>query len=144
LYFKRLGIILGSKIYIDFTKYNFEECIRRLKQEIIQINNQNILTANDSISKDPVKNNNNSSINDTKKIENWNEKQVDDWLNEKKIHPVIVENVRPSNGKLLSQLFSMQQEAPEFFYSSISSNKQIVTREIAHFAFELKTLFLNK
>jgi hypothetical protein len=76
-----------------------------------------------------------------KKIESWNEKQVDDWLNDKNIHPVIVENVRPSNGKLLSQLFSMQQEAPEFFYSSISSNKQITTREVALFAFELKTLF---
>ena len=29
-----LGVILGSKIFIDFTKYSFEECFKRLYREI--------------------------------------------------------------------------------------------------------------
>jgi hypothetical protein len=32
-----LGLILGSKIFIDFTKYEFEECFRRLKNEISKL-----------------------------------------------------------------------------------------------------------
>jgi hypothetical protein len=33
-----LGIILGSKIFVNFSKYPFEECMRRLKFEL-----QNVL-----------------------------------------------------------------------------------------------------
>ncbi len=29
-----LGIILGSKIFVNFTRYEFNECIRRLKVEL--------------------------------------------------------------------------------------------------------------
>jgi hypothetical protein len=31
---KRLGIILGAKIFINFCKYPFEECIRKLRLEV--------------------------------------------------------------------------------------------------------------
>ena len=30
----RLGLILGTKIFVNFTKYSFEECMIRLKKEI--------------------------------------------------------------------------------------------------------------
>ena len=29
-----LGIIMGDKIFINFMKYGFDECIRRLKNEV--------------------------------------------------------------------------------------------------------------
>jgi hypothetical protein len=32
-----LGILLGSRIYVDFTKYEFAECMRRLRKEIVVI-----------------------------------------------------------------------------------------------------------
>ena len=31
----RLGFILGAKIYIDFAKYSFDECIKKLNKQII-------------------------------------------------------------------------------------------------------------
>ena len=31
---QRLGLILGSKIFVNFTKYSFEECMLRLRKEI--------------------------------------------------------------------------------------------------------------
>lgn len=31
---RRLGLILGSKIFVNFTKYSFEECMLRLRKEI--------------------------------------------------------------------------------------------------------------
>jgi hypothetical protein len=38
--FFRLGIILGSKIFVDFKKYEFEECMRRLFLELSQYSNK--------------------------------------------------------------------------------------------------------
>ena len=32
-----MGLILGTKIFINFTKYPFEECILRLKKELKNI-----------------------------------------------------------------------------------------------------------
>ena len=42
---------------------------------------------------------------------------------------------------LLNQLYIMLLEAPEFFYSSLTANKTIATRDVARFAVELKKLF---
>lgn len=73
-------------------------------------------------------------------IEDWTESQVKNWINEKKFHSVIVKNVSPCNGLVLSQLMQMHQEAPEFFYTSITSNGKIPTKDIAYFVSELKKL----
>ena len=143
---------MGSKIFIDFIKYDFSESMRRLKSELDRFDHDN-----HDETKEENKNNNTTENNETQEnskneknepqtnriIENWSEQEVENWLNEKKIHSVICENVKPSNGNILKQLYLMQQNAPEFFYSSISSNKQIATREVALFAYELKILFKN-
>lgn len=80
-------------------------------------------------------NHNNNAVN------NWSESDVEKWLREKQINPVITQNVFPCNGQILNQLYSIQSEAPEFFYKSISSNQSIPTKDVAIFTFELKRLF---
>ena len=83
----------------------------------------------------------NKCLNDPHHLVNeWSETDVRDWLEEKKIHPVIIENIVPSNGQILLQLHEMLATCPEFFYTSLSSNKTIKTRETAAFAIELKNL----
>ena len=72
----------------------------------------------------------------------WSPKKVATWLLEKKIHPVIVDNINPCSGKILHQLYEMQQTAPEFFYRSITSNQNVPTSNVAMFAYELKSLFI--
>ena len=32
-----LGIIMGDKIFVNFTKYGFDECMRRLRKELISV-----------------------------------------------------------------------------------------------------------
>lgn len=44
---QRLGIILGTKIFINFAKYPIEECMRKLKKEI-----QNFCIEKDEIKKE--------------------------------------------------------------------------------------------
>ena len=88
-----LGIILGARIFIDFTKYEMEECIKRLNAELKQFTEvkQEILEvkasgdANEKEKQEP-KNKKSSS-----KMESWSEKQVENWLIDKKIDSSICE-----------------------------------------------------
>jgi hypothetical protein len=74
----------------------------------------------------------------------WNESNVERWLADKEINPIIVNNVKPCNGLLLYELYYMLNNAPEFFYSSITSyNSNVPTRDAAKFSYELKKLFLD-
>jgi hypothetical protein len=70
----------------------------------------------------------------------WTEKDVEKWFRDKNVNKDILDNVLPCNGKLLNQLHKMKQEAPEFFYNSITSKKNIPTREVAIFTLELDSL----
>ena len=36
-----LGFIIGDKIFVDFSKYTFEESISRLKKQILLLNSNN-------------------------------------------------------------------------------------------------------
>ena len=144
------GILLGSRIFIDFTKYEFSECIRRLLLEIDNYHKSEIgstLTAVDKPSEETNNANNNTETtinhieNKVKKTEDWTERDVKKWLKEKHINKLIVQNVSPCNGKILNQLYSIQCNAPEFFYKSITSNKVIPTKDIAVFSYELKLIF---
>lgn len=139
--------MLGSRIFIDFTKYEFSECIRRLLLEIDNYHKSEVgstLTAVDKPSEETnkIETTTNHIENDkVKKAEDWTERDVKRWLKEKHINKLIVQNVSPCNGKILNQLYSIQCNAPEFFYKSITSNKVIQTKDIAVFSYELKLIF---
>ena len=126
---------MGSKIFVNFTKYKFEECMHRLKEEIcsyqeVQINETLVSKEKDQISQILDSN----SINEIKTIF-WTESEVDNWLVAKNINKKISENVKPFNGKILLQLYQMMIGAPEFFFASITSqNCKIPTREVASFS----------
>ncbi len=76
----------------------------------------------------------------------WSEKEVEDWLIEKNVHPIIIENLNSFNGKVLSELFLMKDESPKFFYESIAVKDQatddLLLKDMALFSYELKKLFL--
>lgn len=83
---------------------------------------------------------------DIKEI-NWTETQVQKWFIEKKIDQSIIKNISPCDGRVLYELFMIKNETPEFFYKSIgyvnNSFKNSNLRDIAHFSYELKKIFLN-
>jgi len=74
-------------------------------------------------------------------VVDWTKTQVENWLNEKDVDSLIRGNLSPMSGKILAQLYEMQTVCPEFFYRSISSEHQVSTGKVAHFAYELKSLF---
>jgi len=136
---KRLGIILGSNIYIDFIKYELNVGCKRLIKEI----EETIATVKPIREKTTQSSGSQvaSSCTAAARIESWSIKDVEDWLREKEIEQVIADNIHSADGKILCQIYKMQSNCPEFFYSSVSSNHQATMVQVAKFGYELSVLF---
>lgn len=157
-----LGIILGKKIYINFTN-NFDDSMTSLNQEltkVLTIDQKSKLTSlkvpvngahlSKELSQRKAKLfsqelNSKFKLNST--ILNWSEKEVETWLIEKNVHPIIVENLNSFNGQVLSELFVMKEETPNYFYESITAGgeaqRNLLLKDLALFSHELKNLFLD-
>ncbi len=161
-------------MFINFKKYDWEECVRRLMTEV-----NNICGAkntdkpkNENKKSEPVTDNkenthsnqnhettNNHDISTNhpqsqyykrlsrekiKKVVTWSEIDIQNWFNEKKFNPNLIDTLKPDvNGKILFQMFQILQSTPEFFYTSLrtDSNNKLFLKDIAMFSFELNALF---
>jgi hypothetical protein len=151
-----LGIILGSKIFVNFTKYDFDECMSRLRAELanalktkLPVKASTAVTPSNhiSIKISPATGTSSSSISTKNEAIEWSERKVESWMCDKNVNPTIRKNVLPCDGKILNQMYCMLESAPEFFYNSISNSASrentvpAPTRDVALFAYELKILF---
>ncbi|RNA01000.1 hypothetical protein BpHYR1_043721 [Brachionus plicatilis] len=134
-----LGIILGSKIFVNFTKYEYDECLKRVNHEIDKLFKPKTEVAPPGAGLMAIPYQTDQNL-----VQDWNEQQVEKWFKEKNFNEIILKNVLPSDGKNLKQLHEMLLGAPEFFYTSISSKGSIPTRDILFFSNELKNLFNNE
>jgi hypothetical protein len=163
-----LGIILGVRIFVDFTKYDHAECVKRLLKELnavfgsrketnlteqecrietrtiempvmAQMNEPEVIAFPESrIVHLNQTRTENKPVNEAS---SWNQEQVENWIREKTFSELIVKNVCPCDGSLLEQYYIMSQSTPEFFFKSLNPNGQVSLRECALFAKELKILF---
>jgi hypothetical protein len=141
----RLGFILGAKIYIDFTKYGFDECMTRLEKELKMFDqgDTKIIQQNDCIEQDTAEKIPSSELIVKKKsVYLWTIEDTENWFNNKKIHSSIKENMSPCDGRLLEQLYKMSHEVPEFFYSTLRLDTKANLKDIACFTVELRLLFI--
>ncbi len=140
--------MLGQKIYIDYTKYENDECNNRLLKEIKSILNENIRHKQDL----KAEYFNNKSLNNETNVSGlstdelkltllWSENEVMIWMNAKQINSSIKENILPCNGRVLHQLYKMSADIPEFFYTILRSDTNSNLKDMAHFTSELKLLF---
>ena len=159
-----LGIILGSKINIDFTKADIEKSFKRLsielnylirigkipfpKTEEHQNSKNNLMDFERPIENqnDPSKKTRVDSCLDfakTKKdiIKNWTQKDVNKWIISNNFDKNIVKSIYPCNGEHLTQMYEMYIDIPEKFYNSLNS-KQLFLKDLVHFSNELKRLFI--
>lgn len=146
-----MGIILGSKIFIHFMKYDFQECIRRLKMELvhhftpipIKIPQENNIDTKKTIINysQKIKEPQGQIVNKTKL--DWTEEDVNKWLLEKNIHSGIIKMIQQCDGKLLHELFLIKNEAPEFFFDflHLNNSSEINIRDYAIFIKEFNKLF---
>ena len=135
--------MLGAKIYIDYTKYDFDECSARLQKELKNIQGED----NDVSIVPAIKNEvaiEKTVINVAPKkfmTTNWTQEQVVEWFKSKKVNDLIIENLLPCDGQLLEQLYHTLKEVPEFFHSILRADSKASLRDIVFFTTELRYLF---
>ena len=160
-----LGFIIGDKIFIDFTKYSFDESVKRLKNQINLITNhkpdpqppvtQSTITKSEPLAAEldtkVIKLVINGAGGDQNKpnskclqIDKWTESEVKNWFMQSKLNDsFIYKSLCPCTGELLTQLHQIQLYAPEFFFKSISNNDLNINdlKDVANFSIHLKKLF---
>lgn len=132
-----LGIIMSDKIFINFVKYDFDECMRRLKAELKVANAEQNQPAGGENLTDPRSDSEESDV-----VENWDEKSVKSWLKENKISIALAKRLMPCTGAELRQMYELKKSAPEFYYQILNSKKSLKSlKEIFHFSESLNNLF---
>ena len=137
-----LGILMGDKIFINFTKYEMDECFKRLKHEVsklvkakeINFNEIDQIKTSDVILEKPKQMN---------KAESMSEDQCKLWFESNKIDPKILDSLGGScNGKILKQIWEMKNRDPQFYDQSLKSiNLNFFS--IAKYSAALEELFNN-
>lgn len=106
-----LGIIMSDKIFINFTKYAYEECIRRLKNEIQseEKRSQAVQILDTKYTAQSVATNahvNNMHSNERKNVEKWSEEDVRNWMSTNGIDESVMETILPCDGLILKQFLN--------------------------------------
>lgn len=137
-----LGIIMGDKIFVDFTKYSFDESMSRLIKQI-QLNTNPNETPSLEKKVEFVNIKEVKPVLDKKQaIKMWSNEQTKEWFFKNNLTDVY--NVlSPINGRVLLQLYEIKQHTPEFFFKSLVKNDYIDLRSVAIFSDLLIELFEN-
>jgi hypothetical protein len=138
-----LGIIMGDKIFINFMKYEFDESIRRLKNEVNSFLNAKSQTSIQKDNKAPqfaINKQIAPSFNQVPKldVESWDETKVEEWFKENKLNTQILDLLRPCNGGTLKQMYDIKKECSEFYYNSL---KTLDMKTVIDFNMQLQKLF---
>jgi hypothetical protein len=158
-----IGIIMGTKIFVNFTRYEYDECIRRLNNEI-----QPLLKATRKSSAQPAQPNAeiraevDTSTKDSGRTDeakdaaadsgiyeasSWDAGEVQSWLAEAGVHPLIRDHLNNCHGGHLHELFEMKLKAADYFFCFIgscaaASGRACSLKDILAFAFHLDELFV--
>jgi hypothetical protein len=132
---------MGTKIYINFSKYSFEECINRLKDEVNSAIGSAIQTKK---SINQTRSVNTNSVPNPEKIKNdidkWTVSDVNNWIGSNEIDSLLKSILNGFDGKMLKHLHSIKKLAPEYFFSSISQNRSISLKSCVEFSMKLDEL----
>ena len=143
-----LGFIMGTKIYVNFIKYNFEECIKRLKHEIDSIKRNSKLLESLSEIKSEINSieieNKFLEVAKSDSIEDWSEEKVKEWFIQNNLSLLIFENFKPCNGKILKQLYETKVAAPEIYFKTFKNIENFEFKNIMPFGVCLDDLFKMK
>lgn len=140
---------MSDRIFINFTKYEYDECIRRLKSEIdTYMGSINMQHADSDYQLTPVTGSAPPSSQVTMTTTNhsrqevlgWSEDRVKQWFTENNIDHRLVKEFYPCTGEVLKQLYDMRNDAPEFYFQSLKTNKTEL-KHVLEFTNLLKKLF---
>ena len=127
-----LGIIMGDKIFVNFMKYSFEECMKRLKSEVeSKLGHGTTASAT----------NTNAVVKSKSSPEEMSHDEVKEWFSKNNIDSLIVNYLSTCDGLVLKQLHDMKQTNPQFYDQSLSKIDGINMMSILKFNAALEKLF---
>ena len=132
MYVFRLGLILGAKIFVDFTKYSFDMSIEKLNKELVQTN---VIVQSDLSEKSIINTTSTESC-----VRNWPNAKVLEWLKKSGIDAELIDGLKNFDGEMLYELTLIRNSAPEFFFNSISQQNRIKLDKVVHLSSLLKKL----
>jgi len=132
-----MEIVVGNKKSVNFTEYEFGQCMQRIKHEI------DILFPKVKIISEINKAINLNTIT-IRTPEKWSELEVKDWFVKNNINLNIFDYFRPLTGKILFQLYEMNKKTPEYYNQSLKEIKNIKFNMIVTFTACLNELFRRK
>ena len=135
-----LGIIMNDKIYINFSRYELEECFRRLKHELDAYFNTKA-ESKQCLAKTNVEPLCVGSPKNEELTENWSEDNVRSWFIENQLNLNIFEKMRPFDGACLKELFLVKKNASQFYYQSLQDIQGVKLNNIVLFSSLLDKLF---
>ncbi|CAF1379007.1 unnamed protein product, partial [Didymodactylos carnosus] len=116
-----LGVLFGEKIYIDFDKQFFDDAMKELVGEILNI--EKILSCNEKIRDDDSPDNSISncfrilSSQDQDPLK-WNSDQVEAWLSERKLE-LFLFGLSKINGRALKELLNTKHKHYDHYRSDM-------------------------
>lgn len=140
---------MGSKIFVHFKKYPFEECMRRLLIELKPIIPQNSSHIFETVQpthlkpafnipdEKPIIQNQESKI----ELKNWTNEEVQNWCLNLNFHQDIRRMLESFKGEHLIQLNEIRKQSADYFYKEISNKYSIDLFSIVDFTNEFKKLF---
>lgn len=146
----RLGLILGAKIFVDFTKYSFDHAINKLKKELHQIfnggkeetkmmtNNQpgqnSLHNSNQQLNNKDVNNTNNN--NSSSRAAGNSLTNGEESFSNREIHITNNNNYNNNNDNTCSAIMSWNNEKVRKWLNEIAIDKRILN-ELANFDGEM-------
>jgi hypothetical protein len=139
---------MGDKIFINFLKYSYEECIKRLKHEVnshLPKENQHIeptvVNLHSTQTHLPASISKNPSVLSSERL---TEAQVGELFISNNIDNDIVSYLSPCEGLVLKQLYDMKKNDLPFYNQSIKSiSDNINLKSILKFSTFLDKIFSN-
>ena len=124
---------MGDKIFVNYLKYDFDECMKRLKNELDNLHKNSLNSPSENL-----------TINDKKSVqvsitEKSSEKDVEEWFRLENLSINIYNLLKPCNGEILKEYFLLKSNAPDYYYRTLEKTSDL--RSALLFSSKLNNIF---
>ena len=92
-------MIMGDKIFVNFKKYSYDECLRRLKEEI---RSYNVKSLNEKLELSTTTTL--TTIAESKNVKSWSNIDVLEWFRANKVNEIIIDAFKTYTGDDIEHL----------------------------------------
>ena len=137
---------MGSKIFVDVTKYELGKCLEKIVRELVNVKKE-IDAPNESRKRDSGHFADKSAEKKLKKQSsngvNWSAERVEEWSRTLELSESVKQALFPCSGEILHQYYKIYKKTPDFFLRKLAQDSkcELSLKELATFLSQLEKLF---